>query len=472
MLRRTPILLRMVLAVYVIAISTSVLVGWIGVSVAQTEVQKRLVVGMAENCAALLEQLNLRPSAGVLNRLTQIAGGQLIVTPKGSLAFSASTLADTAAADVRRQLSGDPMRNGVVLDGKMHLVGSSEFIRRRPIGEEQRLQVYLLVPKDTIVAAEREATRKIVRLSILVVIGATFITVLLSMSITLPLRRLAGQLDQLSQDASDSSGPNRQLTFSAPTTGPTEVVQLANSFDRLLKNLNDAQNRLARVERLAALGKVAASVVHELRNPLSGMKMHARLLQDGWEGDEDSRESLDVISREIERLDLYLQELVALTRGTKKGGSDSAGPVDLLAEAQHVVKLIDGKLQHLGITADCRAEGSPGPALADAHRVRQVVLNFALNACEAMPKGGKVQLITKSGDQDSVRFEIHDQGSGVDAEDDKDVFDAFVSTKFDGGGLGLYICRQIIQDHDGRIGFENTKDGAMFWFELPRAKES
>ena len=103
---------------------------------------------------------------------------------------------------------------------------------------------------------------------------------------------------------------------------------------------------------------------------------------------------------------------------------------------------------------------------ADGAKLRQVILNLVLNALDAMPTGGTITLASSLTEDGWLRLAVCDAGGGV-KEAGGDVFDPFVTTKPGGAGLGLYICRRIIDRHGGRIGHENTEQGATFWFELP-----
>jgi signal transduction histidine kinase len=246
---------------------------------------------------------------------------------------------------------------------------------------------------------------------------------------------------------------------------------------------------------------VAASVAHELRNPLSGIKMNVRVLRDQVSGagvlpadcpgtniaerqarppapasDQREGENFDdsfrVILREIDRMDLYLQELLSLA-GNPSGAARSARsaaavrePVQLAELADSVMSLLEGRCRHAGI--EVRREFAAVPAVrADGEQVRQVILNLVINAIEAMPAGGEVRLGLAREAGGPVRFSVTDGGGGVRPPEGADVFDPFVTTKPGSAGLGLHLCRQIVGDHGGKIGYNNLATGAGVWFELP-----
>ena len=104
---------------------------------------------------------------------------------------------------------------------------------------------------------------------------------------------------------------------------------------------------------------------------------------------------------------------------------------------------------------------------ADPSQIRQVMMNLIINAVEATPEGERVGLSLKPAEEGGAVFSIRDTGGGVHPPDGKDIFDPFVTTRTDGAGLGLHICRRIIEAHGGKIGYRNTEDGAEFHFTLP-----
>jgi signal transduction histidine kinase len=258
---------------------------------------------------------------------------------------------------------------------------------------------------------------------------------------------------------------NRNVPFSS-SRHPAEIARLERSFEQLLARLDDARQQLARSARLATLGQIAASVAHELRNPLSGIKMNARVLADELKRANIADRSLDLIIREIDRMDLFLGELLDLA-SPGLAGPIRAEPVRLVELADSVLSLLAGRCRHGGVEvirqfADCETHG-------DSQQLRQVMLNLMLNALDAMPHGGKMTVAIQpaAGDTGSVRFSVADTGPGVQSPPGADIFDPFVTTKPGGTGLGLAMCRQVISRHSGRIGYDTSPAGCTFWFELP-----
>ena len=184
--------------------------------------------------------------------------------------------------------------------------------------------------------------------------------------------------------------------------------------------------------------------------------------------------SLDLIVREVGRIDLFLQELLLLsgkpaTLATSPGTEPATA--DLQAAVASVLTLVSGRARHAGVTTTDATGSCPALALGiGAVPLRQVLLNLAFNALDAMPDGGALTVDATRLAGGGGRVEVRDTGRGVETRPDEDVFAPFVSHRPGGSGLGLYVCRQIVERHHGRIGYMNNPGGgATFWFEVPGA---
>jgi signal transduction histidine kinase len=331
--------------------------------------------------------------------------------------------------------------------------------------------LYLLVPESQVEAAKQASERTLIGVTIAAIVVATLLAFWLSSTILRPIRRLAMRMDVLSERASEE-GFARE-SEAAAEKGPTEIVRLTRSFERLLARLEEARGKLARSARLATLGQLAASVAHELRNPLSGITMNARVLADELSKAGASDSSLDRIIREAERMNLYLDELLGLASGQARQESPhdlaSLPRVRLDEVCDSVLALVDRRLAHAGVSVRRQWDSAAREVRADEPQIRQVILNLVLNALDAMPAGGAVTVSTRPGDSGTVRFSVSDTGTGVHVPDGADVFEPFVTTKPGGVGLGLHVCRRNVERHRGRIGYDSSDKGTTFWFELPAA---
>jgi signal transduction histidine kinase len=256
-----------------------------------------------------------------------------------------------------------------------------------------------------------------------------------------------------------SSGSGLSTQDSALSDAPRELADLANTFNRMLGRLRETQQRLIESERLAAIGKLAASVAHEVRNPLAGIRMNLQVLQQALARAGTSDESLAIAINEVDRMDSIVQEMLVLGRST----TPRREQVDLRAIAAEVLGLLGRRMEHGGVSATL--EGETVCASADAAQIKQVILNLLINALDAMPSGGCVivRVMPRDG---AARVEIDDTGSGVALPPGQDPFAWFSTSKSAGSGIGLAVCKQIIDGHGGTIGLERWERGTRAWFEV------
>ena len=470
---RLSIRVRMILAMNLLVAAVGLAVGYAGIEVATTQVERKLVHESAANAAALIGRKSWPlDSDALMEQIAQVLGAEAASGDAEAGGIVASSLRGPRREELAGQLGGPKPPSRVELAGQWYRLGAA--VVRGPGGTmPPRLRrFYLLVPERRVLAAQRQAAGRIALLAIAAVLIATGVGLWLSTTIARPVRDLADRMDHLAGYAPALAGESEP----SPPAGPSELARLTRSFDGLLGRLADARRQLERSARLAALGQLAASVAHELRNPLSGIKMNARVLAEELSRSGAADRSLDVIVREIERMDLYLQELLSVA-AAPDGAADAEAappattePVRLDELAESVVALLAGRCEHAGVTVS-RAYVAAVPAVrAEAGRVRQVILNLMLNALDAMPHGGRVVLRTRRGDAAAVRFEVADTGGGVRVDDGADVFEPFVTTKPAGTGLGLYVCRRTVEALGGRVGYESSDGGSTFWFELPAAQ--
>jgi signal transduction histidine kinase len=341
------------------------------------------------------------------------------------------------------------------------------------------MRLYLLMPTARILAAKRHATAPIAVATVVAVVVATALSSWLSSTISRPVRELAGHMEMLAQEsvgttALGPAGMPPELR-GALGQGPAEIAQLVEAFDRLLGHLHGVRAQLVQSERLTALGELATSIAHECRNPLSGIKMNVRVLADelARAGIKDDP-SVELIVREIDRLDLYFAELLQFAAGgTRPAGtgaeSASARGADVAEAASAVLRLLEGRCRHAQVQVSREFEPPGGTVVADPGEVRQVLLNLCLNALDAMPDGGCLTVGARRAGASTLRVFVLDTGTGIKALPGQDIFSPFVSTKPHGAGLGLHICRKIVERGGGRIGYDVLDRGTRFWFDLPVA---
>jgi|GEM_PF-1636340 len=472
---RISIHMRMLIVMNVLVIITAVVLGWFSGQVAGDVVKERLVREVARNTAGVVVDMRLPFSDAMMNSLSEMFGMNFVTVRLVDGEILGSSFPGGRAGELRLQIGRIGARGTVVLGGERYLVDSHEITRKNQrTALSEKLRLCAIASHSQFQDARDKTFSRIAGLAFPAVVVATLLAVGLSVTITRPIRKLADEMDRLPEDeisADSSPAARRSVIRKYGARGPTEVARLAVSFERLLARLDETRSQLARSERLAALGKVASGVAHELRNPLSGIKMHVRVLKDELDDSGVDEGGVDLILREIDRMDLYLQELLGIspeTRSPDSHGEDFT-EVHLPSLIDSALSLMSGRCQHAGVKVSRRDAVSAPPVRANADQLRQVLVNMIVNAIESMPGGGEMTLSLETVEGGRVRFRVGDTGRGVDLDEGIDIFEPFTSTKGDGAGLGLYISRQIITAHGGEIGYGNTDLGAEFWFELPPA---
>ncbi len=229
------------------------------------------------------------------------------------------------------------------------------------------------------------------------------------------------------------------------------------------------KTRLIHTERLASIGRMAAHVTHEVRNPLSSIGLNVDMLVDEiGEPTEEARALVRSIQQELDRLENITEEYLRLARLPEPDLSID-DPTDLLESAADFVRReMDAAKVELRVTIDSHL---PSVAI-DEPQLRQALLNLLRNAREAMPEGGIARLEATRYDG-GVRIQVHDAGAGIDAEDRDRVFDLFYTTKERGTGLGLPLTQQIVVAHGGTIACKaRHPQGTTFEIWLPAATQT
>lgn len=471
--------MRLLLTTNLLVAGVALAVGWLAYGVAAREIESKLVTESLTQAATLFQEGHLpRTDVLLLKRMGQILGAETAVGPAIGRGVAASSLDADQQEELSRQLHGVPVPTRVTLRGTAYRVGATMLASPTIAPGTEAMLLYLLVPEARITAARSDVARAIAIPTLVAVALATLATVWLAHSITRPVRRLAARMERLSQAARDVDLDALLAADmrDAPTASggvPREIARLTACYDHLLEQLASARTTLARSARMATLGQLSASVAHELRNPLSGIKMNARVLADEMARAGLDDESTRIIIREVDRMDTYLAQLLGLATGHGHAEEPVGGgqPLELTetridAVVDSVVPLVEARCRRTTITIDRRDNDAP-TVRADVAKVRQVVLNLLLNAADAMPRGGTLRIDARATDDRGVRVGVRDSGDGVRVPGGADVFEPFVSGKTGGTGLGLYICRQIVKQHGGEIGYDVSTEGTTFWFTLP-----
>ncbi len=249
-----------------------------------------------------------------------------------------------------------------------------------------------------------------------------------------------------------------------------ENSMLYNRVEEAHSSLRDARERLVHGERLAAIGEMAASLVHELKNPLVTIGGFAGRLLKNLPVDTREHTYADTIVKEVCHLEKMLLDILAFSRKP----TICYNICDLGEILTDCIDSCATALEDHAIYITTDLAGRQWPLLGDAYQLKQVFLNLFLNACDVMPRGGTITICTeKSPTQEhTVRIRIADTGGGIPPEILPQIFKPFFTTKRHGTGLGLAIVNRIVLNHNGTIDITNNNLGAVFTLTFPLAQSS
>src|SRR5439155_24176620 len=244
-----------------------------------------------------------------------------------------------------------------------------------------------------------------------------------------------------------------------------EIGDLAREFDAMGRAIEEREQRLIRSERLATVGRMAAQITHEIRNPLASLGLYVELLGDELGADdEEARRLVASIGNEIDRL----SEITATYLRFVRLPRPKLEREDLGAIATAVMEFARAELSKSGIALELAVAAGLPEVAADENQIRQALLNLVRNAREAMPSGGTLRVQVAEGAPGQVRVSIADTGPGIAPEHLGKIFDPFFSTKEKGTGLGLALVQQVLAEHGGRVEVASPPaGGTVFSLALP-----
>jgi signal transduction histidine kinase len=233
------------------------------------------------------------------------------------------------------------------------------------------------------------------------------------------------------------------------------------------KHLQKQERDMLRAEQLAAVGQLAASVAHEVRNPLTSLKLLVESALRSQNQKPVSVADLEVMHREIARLEQTVQSFLEFARPPEL----RRRPEDLRGVVTQALELVQARARQQGVTMHVMLPDELLEADLDGSQFSNVIVNLLINALEAMPKGGNLEIALDRDGENGARFEIRDTGVGIAPAMAGRLFAPFASTKPTGTGLGLSICRRIVEEHGGAItGGNRPGGGASFTIRVPIAK--
>lgn len=354
------------------------------------------------------------------------------------------TQAEDSARSIGRVLDGGGFSlTPQVLERMRDLTGFEFRVLAGPEAQRPGTVQVGTVEIDYRTAAWRRDSAQVLWGTVILFLGGSAVFAVLAASlatqIAKPVERLAGSARAIGAGSWDAP---------VPAAGSGEIGELARELERMRLRLTELDRAHRDAERLATLGTFTATIAHEVRNPLSAVRLTVQLLARQRPDDP----SLNLITEEMERLDLIVDELLSFSRGM----AIQPEPVALRPVVEGVVRLLRRQAEHTAVAV--AVEGAGGTVRADPNRLRQLAMNLLLNAIQAAQRGGGTVTVRLAADG----FAIDDDGPGVEAEQLPHLFEAFRTTRPDGTGLGLHLARSIARAHGAELRHAARSPGASF----------
>ncbi len=411
---------------------------------------------------ATLAEPNFPLTEAVLQQMSGLSGAEFVFLDAKRKVL-AGTLALTAADEERlRNITPQP---SVELGGRVYLCKQTPVIGRGPGRVSGSLVV--LYSQERWSAATWQAAYPALAAGAIAVAAVIAVTTLLARRFVRPIHRLSDQTAHIAEG---------DFTPVALGNVDDELRDLAVSINRMTERLGQYEREVRRSEQLRTLGQLGAGMAHQLRNAATGSRMAIELHHRQCPA--AANESLNVALRQLRLMESYLQRFLTLGRPKRAAREPQAvAPVALAALVDDVFTLVRPACLHGGIDLAVVNPDSPLCVLGDADELRQMLLNLALNAVDAVSGQEStakriVLAIEPLGPPPSARCVlcVRDSGPGPSPEVSARLFEPFVTGKPEGTGLGLFVARQIAEDHGGTIRWQRCEGMTEFRAELPLAR--
>jgi signal transduction histidine kinase len=447
-----PRLMTALLAPLVVAM----LVGWaIGVFVLARSFEDRALDQM-ERAADVIADGGLPLTPEVLRRVADLQQGDFVLLDAGRTPVLTTML--TLSEPLRAALADRTRPLGPFT---VHTSTNEYVVVIRSLATPRNPQYSLVAAVTSTNDARRAAYRAAIMLGgalICAVVVLAWLGHRLVRRITLPLAELVDVADAI-------AGGARTVTIAHE--GHDEIATLGTALESMAARLESYEAEMTLRNRSAALGEVAARIAHEIRNPLTGLKMNLQLLRERVDREERTR--VEGLLDEARRLELIVHSTLAFGRDASEL---SLQTVDGGRMVDDIVRLMSPSWEHRGISL--KVANDPGAYVEiDVDRMKQVLLNLLANAADALPEGGSICVRTETDrTRGLVRFAVEDSGPGVPADERDRIFEQTRSAKTFGLGFGLTLCKDIVSRHTGTVRVESSPSlgGARFVVELPAAR--
>ena len=385
-----------------------------------------------------------------------------ILNRDGQRVFDASSDDNRQAPDWAEQLiSGSSVTRGTTLETVDD--GVPVLVAYVPLANSDLLAT-IQVPTSIVFLTARDLLSNLV-------IGALILFALAATASLIFARRLTRPLEHLS-NAARKVGKG-QFDVTVTSESDDEIGALSHSFNKMTNELRERDTKLEganaaliQSEKLAAFGQLGAGIAHEVKNPLAGILGYAQLTLRKLEPDSPFRKNLDVIEKETRRCTEIISNLLKFARQEKAVTKST----DINEVVDAALTIVDHQLTINDVKISKELEPDLPQIEASANQLQQVIMNFAINAQQAIGEaGGNLLVRTRKGD-DAIIIEIEDDGPGIPMDIRANIFEPFFTTKRagEGTGLGLSVTYGIVKDHGGDLRIEDPPGGGTrFVVSLP-----
>jgi signal transduction histidine kinase len=393
----------------------------------------------------------------VAEQLALVSGGKIVLV-SGSKVI-ASTLSSREESELQNHLG----EYTALLDSgtqEVNLAAESYQVAAVSLHADPRtpVQCYVLIPLRRPMDFIGKLDRTILALGISALVCATLLLSFVAGTITRPMDNLLAGVRALARG---------DYGFSITPRGSSEVVELGTAFSKMRGELLASQRRQIETEQIAALGRAASSISHDLRHSLAAVVANAEFLYEAEKLKLDRDEIFDEIKIASEQMTELLDSLRELAREHRNLSLVTASLESVVRHAADAV-LARPEFRHRLISIQASSDTT---GLFDSKKIERLFFNLLLNACEATSDRGKINIEIKSLDS-AFEVRIADDGVGIPASIRGTLFDPFISSgKSNGTGLGLAIVNKVVHDHYGSVSVEQTgESGTVFLVRFPRSQ--
>ena len=331
---------------------------------------------------------------------------------------------------------------------------------------------YIIVVLDsanTLTSILERQTSRSAQYTLLLLLATTLVTGLFVWRFTRPVKRLSVAAQRVATGDFD---------VRVPTDRTDEMGALAVAFNDMTAKLGrsrELESKLHQVEKAAVVGRLAAAIAHEIRNPLNYINLTLDHLRSSFAPEDPAKAETferlaNQLKSEVQRINRHITDFLKYSRPSAL----ELEPLDLRVQAEDALRVIAGRAAERGVETSLEAEGELPLVVADKDSVRSVFTNLLINSLESIDgSGGTVGIKLMPEKANRARVEISDTGRGIAAEDIAKIFEPYYSTKETGTGLGLAIVKKAIDDHGGSISVSSKQgSGTTFVITLPVKPEN